>query len=354
MLKLVLPKGRIQIAVQAALAECGLTLSGAERTYRPKASVPGIEVKLLKSQNIPPLLALGQHDCGFAGADWVQEQDADVVELLDLGFDPVRIVAAIPEDQDWDALRSRKLIAVSEYRQLTTRWLAGLGVDFTFVRSYGATEVFPPEDADLVVDNTATGATLRANRLKIVDTVMESTTRFLAYPKALENPEKREAIENLLVLLRGVLASRERVLLEMNAPPEALDAVVGLLPAMKSPTVARLHLEDGFSVRAAVPIASVRTLVPQLLAAGATDILELPIRKIIPDAASPLAGLADATGLAETRVTPSPPTKSLLPMGEGQGEESLAAGLAETEPSRQPASDLDGGDVLPPPPAITA
>ncbi|MEM6326790.1 MAG: ATP phosphoribosyltransferase [Bacteroidota bacterium] len=289
MLKLVLPKGRIQTAVQTALAECGITLSGAERTYRPRVNVDGVEVKLLKSQNIPPLLALGQHDIGFAGADWVREQHADVVELLDLGFDPVRIVAAIPEDQDWDAIRRQKrLIAVSEYRRLTTNWLTRLGTDFTFVRSYGATEVFPPEDADLVVDNTATGATLRANRLQIVETIMESTTRFYAYPAALDDPEKREAIENLLVLLRGVLASRERVLLEMNARPEALDAIVALLPAMKSPTVAKLHREDGFSVRAAVPMQTVRTLIPRLLAAGATDILELPIRKIVPDSTSPL------------------------------------------------------------------
>lgn len=318
MLKLVLPKGRIQTAVQAALAECGIKLSGAERTYRPSVNVDGVQVKLLKSQNIPPLLALGQHDIGFAGADWVREQNADVVELLDLGFDPVRIVAAIPEDQEWDEIRSQKrIIAVSEYRRLTTDWLTSLGADFTFVRSYGATEVFPPEDADVVVDNTATGATLRANRLQIIETVMESTTRFYAYPKALEDPAKREAIENLLVLLRGVLASRERVLLEMNAGPEALDAIVELLPAMKSPTVAKLHQQDSYSVRAAVPMKQVRTLIPQLLAAGATDLLELPIRKIVPDSSSPL---------------PATPTASAAPA--------------------TPA--LDGGEVLPPPPAITA
>lgn len=326
MLKLVLPKGRIQVAVQAALAECGITLSGAERTYRPSVNVDGMQVKLLKSQNIPPLLALGQHDCGFAGADWVREQRSDVVELLDLGFDPVKIVAAIPENQDWDALRQRPLIAVSEYRRLTTDWLESLGVDFTFVRSYGATEVFPPEDADLVVDNTATGATLRANRLQIVETVMESTTRFLANREALDDPTKRESIENLVVLLRGVLASRKRVLLEMNAAPEALDTVVGLLPAMKAPTVSKLYHEDGFAVRAAVPMSAVRTLVPQLLAAGATDILELPIRKIIPGLETPLA----------TVETPAAATP------EASGETVL-----------DPAA-LDGGEVLPPPPTITA
>ena len=340
MLKLVLPKGRIQVAVQAALAECGITLSGAERTYRPRVNVNGMQVKLLKSQNIPPLLALGQHDCGFAGADWVREQNADVVELLDLGFDPVRIVAAIPEDQDWDALRQRPLIAVSEYRRLTTEWLESLGVDFTFVRSYGATEVFPPEDADLVVDNTATGATLRANRLQIVETVMESTTRFLANREAMEDPAKREAIENLLVLLRGVLASRERVLVEMNAPPEALDTVVGLLPAMKAPTVSKLYRQDGFAVRAAVPRSAVRTLIPQLLAAGATDILELPIRKIVPGVPGPGSAVPgpqsaapEATRKGATVRTPEAPTP----------------GATTASPDT-----LDGGDVLPPPPTITA
>ncbi|MEL6616512.1 MAG: ATP phosphoribosyltransferase [Bacteroidota bacterium] len=336
MLKLVLPKGRIQVAVQAALAECGITLSGAERTYRPSVNVDGIQVKLLKSQNIPPLLALGQHDCGFAGADWVREQRADVVELLDLGFDPVKIVAAVPEDQDWDALRQRPIIAVSEYRRLTTDWLESLGTDFTFVRSYGATEVFPPEDADLVVDNTATGATLRANRLKIVATIMESTTRFLANAAALDDPEKRESIENLVVLLRGVLASRKRVLLEMNASPEALDTVVSLLPAMKAPTVSKLYQEDGFAVRAAVPMSAVRTLVPELLAAGATDILELPIRKIIPGVAPGVAG-------SEFKVQGS----------QAEAPETTAAPEASGE-SVPNLADLDGGEVLSPPPAITA
>lgn len=279
--RLVIPKGRIYERVAEILSECGLKLSGVERSYRPSASMPDIEVKLLKSQNIPPLLALGQHDVGFAGYDWIIEQNAEVETLLDLGFDPVRIVAAVPEETDLDALKQRRIIAVSEYQNLTTQFLQREGYNFTFVRSYGATEVFPPEDADLIVDNTATGATLTANRLKIIATVLESTTRFIANPQALRDPGKKAIIDNLLLLMNGVLQGRSRVLLEMNCAPERLDAVVAMLPAMRSPTVAQLFNANGFSIKAAVPVKDVHELVPKLIAAGASDILEMPIRKVI-------------------------------------------------------------------------
>jgi ATP phosphoribosyltransferase len=280
-LRLVIPKGRIFDKVGELLNECGLKLAGADRNYRPVASMPGIEVKLLKSQNIPPLLALNQHDIGFAGYDWVLEQKAEVIELLDLGFDPVRIVAAVPEDSDIDALKQRKIIAVSEYEQLTRQFLSREGFDYTFVRSFGATEVFPPEDADLIVDNTATGSTLAANRLKIIGEVLKSTTRFIANPRALDDPEKRQIIENLLLLMKGVLNGRSRVLLEMNCPLDRIDTIVQLLPAMRSPTVSRLYNEDGFAVKAAIPTQEIANLIPRLISAGATDILETPIRKVV-------------------------------------------------------------------------
>lgn len=280
-LRLVIPKGRIYDKVSELLSECGLKLAGADRNYRPAASMPGVEVKLLKSQNIPPLLALNQHDIGFAGYDWVLEQKADVIELLDLGFDPVRIVAAVPESTDVDALKKRKIIVVSEYEQLTRQFLDREGFNYTFVRSYGATEVFPPEDADLIVDNTATGSTLAANRLKIIGNVLESTTRFIANPRALDDPQKRQIIENLLLLMKGVINGRSRVLLEMNCPEERLAQIVQLLPAMRSPTVSRLYNESGFAVKAAIPTQDVATLVPKLISAGASDILETPIRKVV-------------------------------------------------------------------------
>lgn len=281
-LKMVVPKGRMFDKVNDLLADAGVNLQGSARSYRPTTGDPNLEVKLLKSANIPALVALGQHDCGFAGLDWVEEQNADVIKLLDLRFDPVRIVASIPESWDWSEVRRRKIIAVSEYRHLTSRWLESEGVDYTFLRSYGATEVFPPEDADLVVDNTSTGATLIENHLKIVGTLMSSSTYFIANPKAMDDPEKREFIENLVLLFTSVLNGRDRVLLEMNCSEQDLPELVKILPCMKSPTIARLYGEEAFAVKAAVAKSQIRDLIPRLRKVGATDILEIPISKVIP------------------------------------------------------------------------
>ncbi|CAM2069065.1 ATP phosphoribosyltransferase [Sulfidibacter corallicola] len=281
-LKLVIPKGRQFKKISELLTDSGIHLQGNERNYRPGCNDPQLEIKMLKSQNIPPLLALGQHDCGFAGADWIAEQRSEVEDLLDLGFDPVRIVASIPEDWDWDQVRARKIIAVSEYRQLCSSYLEKQGIDFTFVRAFGATEVFPPEDADLVVDNTSTGTTLKENRLKIVDTLLTSTTRFVADPRALDDPAKRDKIEHMVLVFRSVLEGRRRVLLEMNCEEDRLEELVAALPAMKSPTVSKLYRQSGFAVKAAVLKDQVRDLLPKLRKAGATDILETPVRKVIP------------------------------------------------------------------------
>jgi len=281
-LKMVLPKGRQTEKITQLMAEIGIQIAGTERNYRPRCSDSNLEIKLLKSKNIPTLVAMGQHDCGFAGLDWTREQGAEVVSLLDLGFDPVSIVACIPEDWDWEKTRARSLIAVSEYQRLTTEYLQREGVQHRFLLSHGATEVFPPEDADLVVDNTSTGSTLKANRLKVVDTLLRSTTHFIANPNALEHPQKRSALEDLVLLFQAVLEGRKRVLLEMNCPLDNLDQLVAMLPAMKAPTVSKLYREEGFSVKAAVPRQSVRGLIPQLRTAGATDILETPIYKVLP------------------------------------------------------------------------
>lgn len=281
-LKMVIPKGRMYDRVRDLLGDAGIHLKGAERDYRPASSDPELVFKMLKSANIPPMVDLGQHDCGFAGMDWVKEQKADVEVVTDLGFDPVRIVACIPESWSWNELKKRPIIAVSEYRNLCSDFLRNQGVDFRFIRSYGATEVFPPEDADLVVDNTSSGATLVANRLAIIDTIMTSSTCFIANRRALEDPWRRDKIEKLSLLFNSVLQGRSRVLLEMNCPSDRLEALVDLLPCMKSPTISRLYKEQGFAVKAAVPKNDVRNLIPQLMQAGATDILETAIRKVIP------------------------------------------------------------------------
>ena len=192
---LALPKGRMETGVFNLLAAAGIDLHVGQRGYRPMLSEPGFEVKLLKPQNIVEMLAAGTRDIGFAGADWVAEQQADLVELLDTGLDPVRIVAATPEsllDGDGD-LPARRLVVASEYERLARSWITARGLDASFVRSYGATEVFPPEDADVIVDNCATGETLAANGLAVVDELMTSSTRFYAEPGSDGRPGQEAA-----------------------------------------------------------------------------------------------------------------------------------------------------------------
>ena len=165
-IRLALPKGRMQRGVLGLLADAGIEVALGERDYRPGISLPGFAVKVLKPQNIVQMLHIGSRDAGFAGADWVAEQGADLVELLDTGLDPVRLVAAAPHGLLVDGrLPARPLVVASEYEQLTSGWIERAGLDARLALSYGATEVFPPDDADYIVDNTATGSTLRANGL---------------------------------------------------------------------------------------------------------------------------------------------------------------------------------------------
>ncbi|NVK22085.1 MAG: ATP phosphoribosyltransferase [Kangiellaceae bacterium] len=280
-LKMVIPKGKLYDNVAEILSDIGLTLVGDSRNYRPALFGCDIEVKLLKSQNIPEMVALGQHDIGFAGLDWIEEQSADVEILEDLAFNPVKIVACIPEQWDWEQVKQRKIIVASEYKKIASSYLDSQNLDYQLFRAYGATEVFPPEDADMVIDNTSTGSTIRANRLKIVGTVMQSSTQLIANKQVLSNPEKKKQIDDLLLLMRGVLNGRKRVLLEMNCSQDNIDTIVSLLPAMRSPTVSQLYNADGFAIKAAIERRLTKDLLPQLIAAGATDILETPIRKVL-------------------------------------------------------------------------
>lgn len=274
-IRLALPKGSMSKGVESLLADAGVSLRATVRGYRPLVSLAGYEAKLLKPQSILEMLAAGSRDIGFAGADWVDELGLDVVEVLDTGLDPVRLVAAAPDDLlvDGQLPKGVPLRVASEYASLTTRWIASSGIDGRLIRSWGATEVYPPEDADLIVDNTATGSTLRANGLTIVDTLMTSTTRMYASNEAWNDPERKAAIEDLALLLRSVLEARRRVLVELNVSEEALEQVLAMLPAMREPTIARLARGTGFAVKVAVPRADLPTLIPQVRAAGGTDIL---------------------------------------------------------------------------------
>ena len=278
-----LPKGRMQEGVVALLRDAGVRLSTSSRGYRPSISLPGFETKLLKPQNIVEMLAAGSRDVGFAGADWVAELGVDLVELLDTGLDPVRIVAAAPASLlEAGSLPKRQIVIASELENLTRTWVSERGLDATFVRSYGATEVFPPEDADCIVDITQTGSTLDANRLEIVDELMTSSTRLWASPRAMRDDAKRDAIERLVVLIRSVLEARNRVMLEVNVSPELLDKVVAVLPCMREPTISPLHGGGGYAVQAAVPRDRLATLVPELKASGGTDVVVTTPTQIVP------------------------------------------------------------------------
>ena len=282
-LRLALPKGRMQDGVVDLLADAGIRLRFGLRDYRPIVSLPGLEAKILKPQNILEMLHVGSRDVGFAGADWVAELKVEVVELLDTGLDPVRLVAAAPVDLLVNGrLPQRSLVVASEYERLTRAWIAAQGIDACFVRSYGATEVFPPEDADCIVDNTATGSTLRANGLEIVDEVMTSSTRLYANPAVLDDPARRQAVEQMVTLLRSVLDARRRVMLEVNVAAAQLEAVVAVLPCMREPTIAPLHGAAGYAVKAAVPRDELPRVITELKACGGTDVVVTALSQIVP------------------------------------------------------------------------
>jgi ATP phosphoribosyltransferase len=281
-LMLALPKGRMQDALFALLADAGLPVRATARGYRPSLGVPWLDAKILKPQNVIEMLAAGARDVGFAGHDWVSELGAELVEVLDTHLDPVRIVAAAPNELAAAWPPARPLVIASEYAALTRRWVERRDLQATLLRSYGATEVFPPEDADCIVDNAATGATLKANGLAIVDELLTSTTRLYANPRALDDPHKRALVDRLVLLLRSVLEARQRVMLEVNVPAGRLDAVVAALPCMRHPTVSPLHGEEAYAVKAAVPRPSLPALIPELKARGGTDIVISELAQIVP------------------------------------------------------------------------
>jgi ATP phosphoribosyltransferase len=284
-LKLTLPTGHMQSKVVSILEQIGIAFLSTGRSYRPVCSDASIQIKMLKAQNIPALISLGRHDCGFSGHDWVYEQGADVVELLDLGFDPVRIVAAVPEELAASktklANHSRQLIVASEYERLAKEFIKQENLDAIYLHAYGATEALPPEDADIIIDNTASGTTLRHNRLQIIGELMRSTTRFFCNETALQNPWKRKKLEEMTMLMKSTIQAREKVLIEMNVAADVFDKIVNNLPCMRAPTISRLHNSDGYAVKIAVPSKDVPELIPNLVKLGATDILEYRVEKIV-------------------------------------------------------------------------
>lgn len=282
-LRLAVPKGRMQEGVVRLLGEAGIQLISSARSYRPTVSLPQCEVKILKPQSIVEMLHMGSRDVGFTGMDWVAELDGELVQVLDTGLDPVRLVAAVPRELLAQGLESRQhLVVASEYERLTRRWIRERGLQAQFLRSYGATEVLPPEDADLIVDNTASGSTLEANGLKVIDEVMRSSTCLYASPIALEDPIKRQRIDDFVLLLSSVIEARKRVMVEVNVDQSRLDAILESLPCMREPTVSPLAGGHGFAVKAAVLRSELPEVVPRVKALGGTDVVVTQLGQIVP------------------------------------------------------------------------
>ena len=291
MLSLVLPKGSLERATLQLFEDADLSVSrSSDVDYRGTVDDPRVaDVRILRPQEIPRYVAEGRFDVGITGRDWIEETGVDVVTLARLHYSkatarPIRVVLAVAADsgvEKVDDLPRAGLRVHTEYPELTRRYFQRHGIDADVVLSYGATEAKVPDIADAVVEITETGRALRAAGLKIVDTILESYTELIASPQAYEVPEKRRAMEQLRVLLEGALEARGRVLIKLNVDRPNLDAVIGLLPALKAPTVSQLFAGDAFAVETVVAKREINTLIPALVDAGATGIIELPISKIV-------------------------------------------------------------------------
>ena len=291
MLKLVLPKGSLEKATFQLFEEADLTVRrSSDVDYRATIDDPRIaEVRILRPQEIPVYVANGLFDVGIAGRDWIEETGSDVTSLGELKYSkvtakPVKIVVAVPADSEYESIKDlpQGVRVSSEYPELTKRHFDAAGVEADVQLSYGATEAKAPEIVDAVVDLTETGSALKAAGLKIIDEILTSYTEIFANNDSYEDPDNRKAMEQIKTLLDGVLDARGRVLMKLNVGASELDAVISVLPSMKAPTVNELWDGGGFAVETVVNKSDINVLIPQLLELGATDVIELPISKIVP------------------------------------------------------------------------
>lgn len=287
-LRLGLPKGSLQEATFQLFKRAGFNLAVRSRSYFPSIDDPEMEVVLMRAQEIPRYVNEGVLDAGLSGLDWIKENEADVVEVADLAYskqttNPIRLVLAVANDSNIQTVKDLdgKRIA-TELVKVTKNYLMQNGVRATVEFSYGATEVKVPELVDAIADLTETGSSLKANNLRVIATILESTTRLHANRASWEEAWKREKLQNLAVLLKGALTADLKVGLKMNVPGDKINDVLSVLPAMKHPTVSQLYNSDWVAVETVVDEKTSRELIPLLLRSGARDIIEYPLNKVIP------------------------------------------------------------------------
>jgi ATP phosphoribosyltransferase len=289
MLRIAIPKGSLEEQTLLLFRQANLEIKAKFRDYNPVIDDPRISlVKILRPQEIPKYVEEGYFDIGISGLDWINESGADVEIIADLPYSKtgagiVRLVVAVPEDSEIESPMDIKPYSrvTTEFPNLTKKYFDRLGIPVNIHYSYGASEAKVPELMDVVIDLTETGTTLRRNRLKIIDTILKSSTKLFANKNSWEDPKKKAAIEEIRTLLLGVMEARGKVLLTMNVPKEKLEGIIDVLPAMKTPTVSKLWNSNYYALEAVVPKESVNILIPELKNRGAEDILEIDIRKIV-------------------------------------------------------------------------
>jgi ATP phosphoribosyltransferase len=290
MINIALPKGSLEEQTLQLFREADLEVKRTDRDYNPRIDDRRIgKVKILRPQEIPTYVERGYFDLGISGLDWVRETGSDVVEVANLSYSKtgegnVRIVVAVHRDEPMENVSQirQDCRVTTEYPQLTKKFFASLGIKVQLFHSFGASEAKVPDLMDVLVDLTETGTTLRQNGLKIIGQIMESYTVVIANRASWEDLQKRREIEEIRTLLFGVIEARHKVLLTMNVQTHAMERIVTALPAMKKPTVSRLHGIEYYSIQTVVPKSAVNHLIPKLKACGAEDILEIPISKIVP------------------------------------------------------------------------
>jgi ATP phosphoribosyltransferase len=289
-LSVVLPKGSLERATLELFDAADLTVRrSSDRDYHASIDDPRIDrVRFLRPQEIPSYIERGLFDLGITGRDWITETGAEVASLGELKYskataDPIRVVLAVPDGAPWQSVTDlpEGVRISTELPAMTSRYLEANGVKAMVIPSHGATEAKVPDIVDAIVDVTETGSSLRRNGLRILDTLLTSYTELIANTDAYADADKRAAMEDIAVLLQGAIRARGNVLLKLNVPALRLQAVTKMLPGMSSPTITALARDDMNAVEAVVPKRGVNTLIPALKAAGARDILELPISKIV-------------------------------------------------------------------------
>lgn len=287
LLMLGLPKGSLEESTKALFAKAGWKITTSSRSYKPSIDDAELDGRFVRAQEVARYVDHGFFDCGLTGWDWVQENNADVVEVCDLVYSRAstlksRWVLCVPESSPVKTAAdlAGKRVA-TELMETTKRWFAERNIPALVEFSWGATEVKVPDLVDAIVDITETGSSLRANKLRIVDTLLETNTKFIANKASWENPAKRKKIETIALLLKGALEAHSKVGLKMNLPRAALEAVTAKLPALRNPTVSPLSNPDWIALETIIDESVVREIIPALKAHGAEGIVEYPLNKVV-------------------------------------------------------------------------